>query len=172
MCGGGGGGAGSPAGTPAGKGGSGGITIYEKIPLSGVTNITYNVGTGGAGGLGHRSRPLSGAVPGSSGNATTVVISSTTYTANGGVFGQTTLGQPTYNGADGTIDPPNPTTYPAVSLNTATNVPLTYQSTTTRNININFTNYCQGGIGGNANGTNGNAGQAGRPGYLRIYLYP
>ena len=168
MCGGGGGGSGSPAGTPAGRGGSGGITIYKNIPLSGVTNINYSVGSAGNGGVGHRARPLRNATPGNSGNATTVTISSTTYTANGGIFGQTSGGK----GADGTITPSNPTTYPTAALNSA----VTYQTTPNKVISVPYSNgiaLCGiGGEGGFANGTNGNAGVAGGGGFVRIYLYP
>lgn len=171
MCGGGGGGGGGQGailGTnkPGGNGGNGGITIIENVPVSSVTTITYSVGTGGSGGIGEQSIPKTNSLEGGSGNATNVVVSSTTYTANGGGGGS--AGQPVTPGTEGNINPTSQT-YPSANLNG----PLTYQTTPDRIINISSTNYGQGGNGGNRRGpSDATAGQVGNPGYLRIYFYP
>lgn len=172
MVGGGGGGGGSTISTGptinAGSGGDGGITILPKIPLSSVTSISYTVGSGGARGLGAQilTVPTRAATVGSAGNATTVTISTTTYTASAGNGGPTQSAN-AGNGTDGAITPTTQT------VTTATlNGPLTYNATN-RVINFSTTNYGQGGSGGNSiSPLIGNQGQVGNPGYLRVYLYP
>ena len=177
MCGGGGGAGGSKANPSlnpqfGGTGGAGGISIYEKIPLVGVSNISYSVGTGGAGGAGEFVPALPGRQPaqaGGVGNATIVTISpTTTYTANGGSGGQGAQVQPAGAGTPGNITPTTQT-YTSASLNG----PLTYQTTPYALINISSVNYAQGGVPGtNKTPIQGQSGGAGRPGYVRVYLYP
>jgi len=174
MCGGGGGGGGgsrfNSVQQPGGIGGNGGITIIKNIDVSSLTTISYQVGRAGNAGLGEQNETVTptaqrASTAGGSGIATNVVISPTTYTANGGGGGSN--GQPLSNGADGTISPTTQN-YSSATLNG----PLTYQTTPDRVINISSTNYGQGGSGGTSTPSRGNDGQAGRPGYLRVYLYP
>ena len=171
MVGGGGGGGGSQFSplVTGGDGGDGGIAIFQKIPLVDVTNINYSVGSGGARGVGTQTFPIRNATAGSAGNATTVTISSTTYTANGGSGGPLA---PT-SASSGNVTPTGSLTFQGTL-----NGPLTYQSSPDRVITFPTTptptavSYGQGGAGGNANPASGNNGQVGTAGYLRIYLYP
>ncbi len=176
MCGGGGGAGGSKANPNlnpqfGGAGGDGGITIIKDIDVSSLTTISYQVGSGGAGGIGENNAlPVrQPAQAGGVGNATIVRITpTTTYTANGGNGGQGAQVQPAGAGTPGNITPTTQT-YTSATLNG----PLTYQTTPDRIINISSTNYCQGGVpGGNKNQFQGQSGGPGSPGYLRIYLYP
>jgi hypothetical protein len=148
-----------------GDGGNGGIRIRTNIPLSGVSNINYAIGTGGARGVGFQALPVRAATAECTGNATTVIISGTTYSANRGGAG------PTSNpaGPNGTITPAIPEVYTTATLNRG----LLFVTTPDRIITISAINYCQGGLGGNINASsNGNNGTVGNCGYLRVYLYP
>jgi len=173
MIGGGGGGGGSttalsPASpTTAGSGGDGGITIIRNIPLSSATTISYTVGSAGTGGGGSNNIvPRRAATVGNAGNATTVNVSGTTYSANGGSGGPT-QSPASGNGSNGTITPTTQN-FTTATLNGA----LTYNATN-RVINFSSTNYGQGGAGGGSGSSLvGGAGTAGTAGYLRIYLYP
>jgi hypothetical protein len=177
MCGGGGGGGGGGSTDPTqqtgGSGGDGGITIIKDINISSLTSITYTVGSGGSAGLGWQVLPPTRtATAGGAGNATNVVISSTTYTANAG-NGGAAASQPTKTPGNAGNIVPTTQSYTSATLNG----PLTYQTTPDRNITISSTTYGQGGSSGTGPTTpiptlRGNNGQAGRPGYLRIYLYP
>uniref|UniRef100_A0A6C0HAB1 Uncharacterized protein n=1 Tax=viral metagenome TaxID=1070528 RepID=A0A6C0HAB1_9ZZZZ len=167
MCAGGGGGGGGGAPGTGGIGGDGGITIIPNVNIVNAGTINYSVGSAGLGGIGaNKSNPFL-QIPGKdgqNGGATIVSVSGgSTYTANGGVGGQS----PSGNGAAGTITPATQ------NFTTATlNGPLTYQ-TVSRVITVSSTNYGQGGSGGGNNSpTQGISGQKGTPGYLRIYLYP
>lgn len=169
MCGGGGGGAGGTQ-NPTSRGntgGDGGIAIFQKIPVVGVTNINYSVGAGGALGLGFQAPNARGAQLGTAGQPTSVAITPTTYRVNSGGGGRS--GQPAVPGPAGTITPAPV----ALSFQGNLNGPLAYESITDKVITISGISYGQGGAGGNTlSPTAGNSGVTGRPGFLRIYLYP
>jgi len=167
MIGGGGGGGGSqiqPTLT-GGAGGDGGISIFERVPLSGVTAVTVVVGTAGGSGLGFQTTPPRIATAGNTGNSTSVTFTSgAVYTANGGSGGP--LSNP--DAPSGDVTPTGGITFQG-SLNGF----FTYQYTPDRVITVGVTNYGQGGAGGNIQTpTQGSSGVVGRPGYVRIYLYP
>jgi hypothetical protein len=185
MCGGGGGGGGgsrSVNATPiirtGGAGGVAGFSFLQRIPLTGITSIPITVGTGGPGGAGQpRGGSPSSVQEGTAGNASIVVIGSTSYTANSGTGGFSSTVNPALNGTAGSQTPTSPDPY---TTSTTFNGPFVYVKIQNlragRTITIGGINYGTGGTSGigtptgNANG--GSAGGTGGNGFVRIYLYP
>lgn len=178
MCGGGGGGGGggrNPARAPGGQGGSGGITIVEKILLTGINTIQIiGVGSGGFGGQGAQAPRSNNGQPGSPGGVTSLLIGATQYLANGGIGGQgAPAAVPGTPGAQGNITPATQN----ISVANLNGTPgIVVYSAPTRTITVPGINPSTRGLGGaggaGAAGSTGGNGATGNNGYLRIYLYP
>jgi hypothetical protein len=95
VIGGGGGGRGVSGSSASATGGGAGGVVYKTWSISGGETITYSIGGAGAGGIGNNN--------GSDGGSTSVTLSGTTITANGGKGGLSSGASTggTYSGGDG-----------------------------------------------------------------------